>query len=597
MHRIYNCQPATSIDLSRFTESERRLLRTHKEAKRTLETKIERLQKEILQAEWEVVDAQRRYGEVYNSRSALCAVPNEILATIFRELLRLTRATGVPQNPLAEVAITHVCGLWRRLALSTPSVWNAFYYDGSLATRIPLDRLEAYLERSGSYPLELWFNFTGSGEGWEVEHLKLLKLASPHIHRCRVFQVLSDNDTSINELQQILQNASAPMLEHLAICPDQELNSDQQTLMQQWIPNIFLPGTPSLAYLRLDETSFESFRPSFTSVVQLRLEKRAAFNPNTMDQGIFDQILNLPHLEALSVWGYFIAISRAAHNARGHLIKARRLKNCRLDGTSELLLPYFLSHVSAPLLETLTMASIFLHEPLITRDVDLFPSLHTLAIVRPVTLDSIAVANLIDYMSVTKNIKRFVFSAYPTIPFLAERFAERVSPDLKARLQETWSNVEEATINVISRALHVSYKPCAYGFRNLKTLRIPKASVGAIQTNEQWAVEWSSLQESIGFTIEAIDEGDPILPFYWPPGSDWLDTEPDPFLTACPLNVSTIRLITSNMSLTQTLTDEVRKQVPMHPVVAGAGRTLPKLVACTERSTSSRNGWRSSSVV
>lgn len=367
------------------------------------------------------MDAQRRYGEVYNSRSVLGALPNEKLSTIFRELVRLTRAIGVPQNPLTEVVITHMCGLWRRPALSTPSFWNVFCYDSSMANRIPLDRLVAYLERSCSYPLELWFKFTGSGECWVAKHIKMLGCVSSQIHRWRVFQVLSDSDTPIDEFQKDLKNASAPLLEHLAICPDQELKAVQGTLVQ-WVPNLLLSGSPSLVYLRLDETSFDNFRPSYTSVVQLRFEKRATFNPKSVERSMFDEVLALPHLEGLSVWGFFIRISREAHGSRGPLIKSRRLKNCRLDsGSGELLLPYFLSHVSAPALETLTMGSFWLNEPLIKRDVDRFPSLHTLAIV---TAEPQDIVNLVDYMTITRSIRRFVLSAHPTIPFLGEHFAQ-----------------------------------------------------------------------------------------------------------------------------------------------------------------------------
>lgn len=75
-------------------------------------------------------------------------IPKEVMALIFLAATERGKATGTPDYPLPEVTISHVCGNWRAIALSVPSLWTFFHFNGGQAIRAPDDRLEAYLERS-----------------------------------------------------------------------------------------------------------------------------------------------------------------------------------------------------------------------------------------------------------------------------------------------------------------------------------------------------------------------------------------------------------------------------------------------------------------
>ena len=500
--------------------------------KHELEDRKARLQQDLEEVETNIIEAQRRYGEIYNARSPLDILPNEILTAIFRESQQISRLSGVVDNPIAEVNISHVCCHWRRLAMQTPSLWSVFRYDGAVAPQIPLDRFHAYLERSRTHPLDIYLSFTGSGEGWS-DQLEMLDTIVPHFSRCRTLQVLSDNDTHIDDFLHKLEGAQLPLLECLSICPDRRHDPPDEHVVSDWNANVLLNGAaPSLKYLRLDSTSLRDFRPPLSSITHLRLEERRRGGMAKFSSNVLDDVLTLPCLETLSIWGDLFFQTGTEYTGAS-LLEAKRLKHARLEGRKGIVTQYFLSHVVAPVLETLTLALVRLDIPLILRDIDPFPSLHTLSLLRgaygfgPDTLSS-----FLPFMNITRHIKRFILAS-PLVQFLAAAMAPPPASDLRIRAKQIWTKVEEVIVNVDSRALELSYKPLIVAFPNMKTLKVNEEC----QLNMEEDPEWIELQARMKFKIIQFSEGEVLIPCYWPPGPDWMDTEEDPYVFMSALTV------------------------------------------------------------
>lgn len=140
------------------------------------------------------------------------------------------------------ILISHVCQLWRTVALSTPSLWSKIVFRHTLwepmlhdedasdaSIRLHLyGRQTAFLERSAAVPLDISIEYT-LDEGLDVPEdtnivlndakLKIgeiVKLISPHIHRWEKFDV----ETNCYPLIYMLQDAcaelpGAPMLKTL----------------------------------------------------------------------------------------------------------------------------------------------------------------------------------------------------------------------------------------------------------------------------------------------------------------------------------------------------------------------------------------------
>jgi len=61
-----------------------------------------------------------------------------------------------------EVVLSHVCSKWRNIAINLPTLWTAFKFDTHFRVSDPVRKLEAYISRSGTQLLELYFSFSGS---------------------------------------------------------------------------------------------------------------------------------------------------------------------------------------------------------------------------------------------------------------------------------------------------------------------------------------------------------------------------------------------------------------------------------------------------
>ncbi|KAF5311479.1 hypothetical protein D9611_011628 [Ephemerocybe angulata] len=492
-------------------------------------------------------------------------LPHEIFGFIFS----LVQRNGwIDPDPLpAEVTLSHVCRHWRHFTLDFPSLWSVFRYDsfGPYQEKIPVKRLAAYLERSKDHPLELFFDldlFEDDSLGGWSDVLSMLHQIIPHIHRVRELHVISA-EGDIDDFLSKLVDASAPLLEALTIRSYSTPELFMESTDRKWSPTIFTGGAPSLKYLRSDDRHFS--RPPIGSILHLRLEAWANVVPDseTFSPSLFHEILSLPYLQTLSMWGELIKVPLDMVVDGMTKIEAKSLKHFRCDGYLRRLPQYFLSHVSAPSLESLTFHSFTFQGslPPWIKSIN-FPSLHTLAFLQPWQLPpyvSDLTHNrfpwLFGLIATTHNLKKLVLSLPPDCGlhgFLDVlhhlNAAQRESPACGAGGTPWSDTMEELTLDVDSHQLEARYytrlTECLPNLTLIRTTKAMKHKIDSFaeQGHQAQSLRWSAKVRCVGDVENVELGGKPFLPLFWALGPDWIDGDRDPFVDACEYNVSSLNL-------------------------------------------------------
>ena len=315
-----------------------------------LAEKKEKPQLEREELDYKIIQTQSEYGALYNETAPVLNLPIEILFRIFELAHEASFIEGIPENPLIEVTISHVCRQWRAVGLSFQSLWSNFRYNVSqLPKRIPIDRLVAYLERSGSCLLDLHFTFSESdlGEGSQALFNSMLENTMSHVDCWRRFSLLSDVEVPMLDFSDRLRQLKAPNLEYFMMCPSSS-EPEEAPDFNGMAPSVFLGGEPKLFYVQLDGTSLQTYFPPFSNVtVLLEDEKSACF---------FLEILALPSLSSLSIVGEHFSEPDLPHSSK---ITMNNLKHLRY-GEDYKPIGHFLPFLVAPLLETLILKRVTL---------------------------------------------------------------------------------------------------------------------------------------------------------------------------------------------------------------------------------------------
>ncbi|KAJ2929851.1 hypothetical protein H1R20_g7247, partial [Candolleomyces eurysporus] len=143
----------------RPTEEQRTLFRRYQQNMKVLDEIKARVLHELDNVERAIAKTRQEFGDLFNSRSILRKLPDDIYVTIFLMAQEADRETAMPPKLTTEIALSHVCKQWRILALSMPWLWTDFRYDGDRYPSLPIDRLKAYIARSQQLPLALRFHF------------------------------------------------------------------------------------------------------------------------------------------------------------------------------------------------------------------------------------------------------------------------------------------------------------------------------------------------------------------------------------------------------------------------------------------------------
>lgn len=169
-------------------------------------------------------------------------LPPEMLRRIF-ELCCEEPAHIPAQNGI--YTISHVCSLWRQIALHTPEFWANVSIEVKVKVNEHQLRIaEQWLSRAGNHPRSLKFMDTGyaTADGLSAGELVLRKLV---IHYpCRELH-LSLPDTRVTPLDELFNGPFSGYLEVLDI-------DCSRALWQRW-PNLFAPTTrlKNLLHVRL----------------------------------------------------------------------------------------------------------------------------------------------------------------------------------------------------------------------------------------------------------------------------------------------------------------------------------------------------------
>ncbi|KDR82020.1 hypothetical protein GALMADRAFT_264302 [Galerina marginata CBS 339.88] len=407
----------------------------------------------IMKLNHQIGQVQAEYGAVYNEPAPLLTLSTEVTCLIFD----FTVAAGftTARQALAdqedkrkffpEVVVSQVCHQWRSISLAYPALWARFCYDSPHASRVPLYRLDAYLERSASQPLELWFNFRGSEDReWTVDgHLALLRRSIPAITRWKCFTVLSDPTTPVDALLSEIASLSAQNLEHFVFCPGVEADTDDSSassvedvvIEKDFETTIFKNGTPKLKSLTLD-CSYKCL-PPLSNITTLRLEAPNSGLGMVLSWGAFRNVLSISSLENLSLVGPVLE----NHYHRMKLITMNSLKNLRFGNLKLLWLPF----LRAPLLATLIIRkcwidSLFGYDQVLKSEPYAFPTLRSLCLIRT-TAQSFQIAHHLAQM--TELATDIVFSQENG----TNRFSSLVLNHEDSRSETYWTQAVQITFN------------------------------------------------------------------------------------------------------------------------------------------------------
>jgi F-box-like len=288
---------------------------------------------------------------------------------------------------LMEVILSHVCRLWRSIALDLPTLWSTYRYDSYIfyPPGPSLNRLQAYLERSRSRLVDLKFDFRiaqGNSHYDCGSRLQMLAKIMAHVTRWRRVFIITDKNTPILDLLDNFKKVSAPNLEHFSVRMGSYGATTRQ--IQDLQPVLFKGGAPKLSSVAVDYLNHLVLSP-LSKITTLRIEQpKLNTKWELLSSDAFINILLIPTLTNLSLVGD-IGVLVYVEDFED-IIYMRSLKHLRLaDGWSmSTILPY----LRAPLLETLILRNWY-PEGFSTPDYNYsFPSLHTLAFEQSSDYDS-----------------------------------------------------------------------------------------------------------------------------------------------------------------------------------------------------------------
>ncbi|KAI0310567.1 hypothetical protein OF83DRAFT_852943 [Amylostereum chailletii] len=165
------------------------------------------IQKQIDDDMKEIMHAARAILYLRNTLSLISRLPPELLARIFSflftEFASGSSSSTSPGKSTIPVwlAATHVCGLWRQVALDNPSLWS--HNIGAIRGWVP-----EQLSRSQQVPISITNNPN-------LRDIRTMEVALREIHRARRINLHFTTRGDRKVLQYMEQ--SAPLLEHLSI--------------------------------------------------------------------------------------------------------------------------------------------------------------------------------------------------------------------------------------------------------------------------------------------------------------------------------------------------------------------------------------------
>ncbi|KAH6913685.1 hypothetical protein BKA70DRAFT_1526237 [Coprinopsis sp. MPI-PUGE-AT-0042] len=459
--------------------SESSKLSSHAERKKDLQDKLEKMRREVLRLQHDIILAQREYGAVYKTPSGLSKLPNEIFCKIFRWTQILHRKNSLPLCPLAEVAI---CSRWRALALAYPTLWTLFYYEGQSDVDLAIERSHTYLLRSKSQLLDVWVDLSGFkyGPGESQDWVDIPQLR-PGLY--------------------ISQEDRKP-------CPS------IPTFLST--PQLNVGPKAPLTYVKLDRLLLLRRRPPLDHIVHLKIETpdTRSLNPEAVVElswDAFREVIEMPTLESLSLWGWHVI---EEPDSEPDLIAAPNLKHIRIGNTALDPLEFLLQDLEAPKLETITLSRVFLRgeDTPSAMSEGKFPSPQSLYLVDAHVLPD----GWVNLVSLTPNLEHLVIAPYV-----------RIQPDNEVTAGFAW--VIENPDKVWTKLTSVSYntyvdEDTVTSWHGEPMVRMP------FRDADRWGNMFGKEEQA----LPILQSGDGVfMPKSWPPDFEWGDNSDDALCSDC----------------------------------------------------------------
>ncbi|KDR81993.1 hypothetical protein GALMADRAFT_264276 [Galerina marginata CBS 339.88] len=284
-----------------------------------------------------------------NDKLEIISLPNEILYLIFLYARNLSliptprSLTAQAAHPI-ELAISHVCRLWRTMSLNYPPLWDTFRYVVPIWPQVKSkDRFAAYIERSGSLLLDIWINFRGHNGTRLNDPAEMFTMLLSQVDRWRRVTILLNGNPSFVHRLKGLHPVN---LEHFAVLPQ---NAAYNSLDSRGLfkPNTFTSGARKLKSVRLITTTYDLFLPPLAHLTTFRLEKQYNARHIQINLPTVLALLAIPTLENLSVIGIKIF-----DDDNLKYITLERLQDFRCGGED---LAQILPYIQAPRLHSLTL--------------------------------------------------------------------------------------------------------------------------------------------------------------------------------------------------------------------------------------------------
>jgi F-box-like len=137
-------------------------------------------------------------------------LPSDLLIAIFQEVWRSSRNYNRHSIP-SPIVLSHVCRLWRDVALDAAALWTDIrIYDGRADQIRPY--YEMYFERSKSSLLDVSYHSYTAVNGTSV-----ISFVLPHISRVRRLTIMLENDFLLSSIMTLFTDVAAPHLESLGL--------------------------------------------------------------------------------------------------------------------------------------------------------------------------------------------------------------------------------------------------------------------------------------------------------------------------------------------------------------------------------------------
>lgn len=260
-----------------------------------LESRRAQLLQDLYAIDTLICSEKARYHKLLNRNLPISKLPNELLNSILL-IAQSNHFVRSPRSRPFEITASHVSSHWREVVLGTPLLWKVidqFVRNFGHVNAYTFQKLQAYLFRSGTCPLDMTFTF-------EVEPDAYIDLLLPHSNRWQRLSIFSKS-SQVQHVSASLRDMAVPCLEHLSLTfgSRQDVGQPTRTPYATLSPQILLQGAPLLTFLRLAGAALGTLQPPYSSISTLHLD---GWTRNYMSHFQFKTILDtLPSLRNLSL--------------------------------------------------------------------------------------------------------------------------------------------------------------------------------------------------------------------------------------------------------------------------------------------------------